>query len=99
MPMEYRIDHRRRLVLARATGTLTDPEVFGYQHEVWGRPEMAGYDQLVDMSDVEHVALPSVDRVAALASLSAGMDAPAPPTRFAIVAPRDFEFALGRMFA
>ena len=27
------------------------------------------------------------------------MDARAPATRFAIVAPRDFEFALGRMFA
>jgi hypothetical protein len=27
-----------------------------------------------------------------------GMDPKAPPSRFAIVAPRDFEFALGRMY-
>ncbi len=99
MPIEHRIDHRRRIVFARATGTLTDPEVFAYQREVWARPDVAGYDELVDMSDVEHVALPSVDRITALASLSAGMDPRAPATRFAIVAPRDFEFALGRMFA
>ena len=98
MPLEHRIDHRRRLVLTRATGTLTGPEIFGYQREVWSRPDVAGYDELVDMTDVEHVAFESVERVVALASVSAGMDARSPTTRFAIVAPRDFEFALGRMY-
>lgn len=99
MPIEHRVDHRRRVVLARVTGTFTDLEIFAYQREVWARPDVAGYDELVDMSDVEHVALPSIERIPALASLSAGMDVRAPLTRFAIVAPRDFEFALGRMYA
>ena len=63
MPLEYRIDHRLRLVLTRAVGVLTDEQVFGYQHAVWSRPDVAGYDELVDMSDVEHVAVPSIDRV------------------------------------
>src|SRR5262245_21607011 len=99
MPLEHRIDHRRRLVLTRATGTLTGPEMFAYQREVWSRPDVAGYDELVDMTDVEHVAFESVERLTALASVSASMDAGAPATRFAIVAPRDFEFALGRMYS
>jgi hypothetical protein len=98
MPLEHRIDHRLRLVLTRAIGTLTDEEIFGYQREVWSRPDVAGYDELVDMSDVEHVAVPSTDRIAELASFSAAMDARAPASRFAIVAPRDYEFALGRMY-
>ena len=98
MPLEHRIDHRLRLVLTRAVGTLTDEEVFAYQREVWSRPDVAGYDELVDMSDVEHVAVPSPDRVTQLASFSAAMDARAPASRFAIVAPRDYEFALGRMY-
>lgn len=98
MPLEYRIDHRLRLVLTRAVGVLTDEQVFGYQHEVWSRPDVAGYDELVDMSAVEHVAVPSIDRVVQLAALSAGMDPMAPVTRFAIVAPRDFEFGLGRLY-
>jgi hypothetical protein len=98
MPLEHRIDHRLRLVLTRAIGTLTDDEVFGYQREVWSRPDVAGYDELVDMSDVGHVAVPSADRIVQLASLSASMDARTPASRFAIVAPRDFEFALGRMY-
>ena len=98
MPLEHRIDHRLRLVLTRAIGTLTDEEIFAYQREVWSRPDVAGYDELVDMSDVEHVAVPSTDRVTQLASFSAAMDARAPASRFAIVAPRDYEFALGRMY-
>jgi len=98
MPLAHRIDHRLRLVLAWASGTLTDEEVFGYQTEVWSRPEVAGYDELVDMTAVEHVALPSMGRVRDLAALSAGMDARGATSRFAIIAPRDFEFALGRMY-
>lgn len=98
MPLEHRIDHRLRLVLTRAVGTLTDDEVFAYQREVWSRPDVAGYDELVDMSAVQHVAVPSIDRVALLASLSAGMDPQAPVSRFAIVAPRDFEYGLGRLY-
>jgi hypothetical protein len=98
MPLEHRIHHHLRLVLTRAVGTLTDDEIFAYQREVWSRPELVGYDELVDMSDVEHVAVPSMERVSQLASLSAGMDPRAPVSRFAIVAPRDFEFGLGRLY-
>jgi hypothetical protein len=98
MPLEHRIDHRLRVVMTRAIGTLTDDEVFAYQHDVWSQPEVAGYDELIDMSDVEHVEVPSPDRIVRLASVSAGMDARMPATRLAIVAPRDFEFGLGRMY-
>lgn len=98
MPLEHRIDHRLRLVMTRAIGTLTDDEIFAYQREVWSRPDVAGYDELVDMSAVDHVALPSIDRVAQLASFSAAMDPRAPVSRFAIVASRDFEFGLGRLY-
>jgi hypothetical protein len=98
LPLEHRIDHRLRIVMTRAIGTLTDDEVFAYQHGVWSQPEVAGYDELIDMSDVEHVEVPSPDRIVRLASVSAGMDAPVPATRLAIVASRDFEFGLGRMY-
>jgi len=80
-------------------GILTTEEIFAYQREVWSQPDVAGYDELVDMSDVVEVASPSAVRIVQLAALSAAMDVRAPATRFAIVAPRDFEFALGRMYA
>ena len=102
MPIAYGIDRERRLVVAVPYGTLEDAHVFGYQREVWSLPELAGFDELIDMTDVQHIALPSPQRVVDLATLSAGMDAPAEagrrPARMAIVAPTDLAFGLGRMY-
>jgi hypothetical protein len=98
MPIDHEIDHARRLVLAHGRGTLTDEEVFAYQREVWSRADVMGYDELVDMTAVEHIALPSADRVQDLARLSAGMDTRARPSRLAVVAPTDAAFGLGRMY-
>lgn len=98
MPTEHEVDHKRRLVIAKGRGTLTDREVFEYQRGVWSRPEVAGYDELMDMSDVGEIDLPSLERVRELAKLSASMDDAAPRSRLAIVAPKDFAFALGRLY-
>ncbi len=98
MPIEYRIDHERRLVTARGHGTFTSEDVLGYQRDVWSRPEVAGYDELVDMTQVEHIALPSAGDVRELSKLSAGMDTRSSASRFAIVAPNAFAFGLGRMY-
>jgi hypothetical protein len=98
MPIEHEVDHRRRLVIAKGRGTLTDRDVFEYQRGVWSRPEVAGYDELFDMSDVENIDLPSLERVRELAKLSASMDAAAARSLLAIVAPKDFAFALGRLY-
>jgi len=98
MPLEYRIDPTRQVVFVKAVGTMTDDEVFGYQREVWSRPEVAGFDELIDMSDVQRIALPSTDRVRQLAELSARMDS-AWPARLAIIAPGDHAYGLARMYA
>lgn len=98
MPIEYTIDHERRLVTAKGNGTLTDEDVFGYQREVWSRPDVDGYSELVDMSQVDSIDLPSVDRVRELARLSAGMDSRSSASRFAIIAPTEIAFGLGRMY-
>jgi len=98
MPIEYEIDHQRRLVLAKGQGTLTDAEVFHYQSSVWSHPEVASYDELFDMSDVADITLPSTERIRELVRLSAAIDDALSPSRLAIVAPDDFPFALGRMY-
>ena len=84
--------------MARGHGTLTDQDVFAYQTDVWSRADVAGYDELVDMTQVEDIALPSTERVRALASFSADMDVPSKTSRFAIVAPTEFAFGLGRLY-
>jgi hypothetical protein len=98
MPIQYEIDHPRRLVRARVSGVLTDDEIFAYQREAWSRPEVAGYDEMVDMSAVERIAMPSIDRMKELARLSSGMDARGRASRFAIVAPGDIAYMLGRLY-
>lgn len=97
MTVEYRIDHEQRLVWAAGHGTLTGEDVFGYQRDVWSKPEVKGYGELMDMSDVQRIDLPSVRRLKDLAAMSADMDAPA-TTRFAIIAPRDEAFGLARIY-
>jgi hypothetical protein len=98
MPIEYTIDHERRLVIAQAKGTLTDEDVFRYQRDVWSSPGVDGYNELVDMRQVEDIDLPSVDRIRGLATFSAGMDARSSASRFAIVATTEIAFGLGRMY-
>ena len=96
MPIEYTIDHARRLVMATGRGTLSAEDIFGYQQEVWSRTEVSGYDELMDMTEVEKIDLRSVDRIKQLAELSASMDGS--QSKFAIVAPGDYAFGLGRMY-
>lgn len=98
MPIEYTIDHTRRLVMATGRGTLTGEDIFGYQKDVWSRPEVSGYNELMDMTDVEKIDLRSVEHIKQLAELSASMDTTASQSKFAIVAPGDYAFGLGRMY-
>ena len=77
---------------------MTDEDVFSYQHEVWSRPEVEGYDELVDVTDVEHIALPYADRVQDLAQLSASMDTRYSASHLAVIAPSDAAFGIGRMY-
>jgi hypothetical protein len=98
MPIEYSIDHARRLILAKGHGTFTDADIFGYQREVWSRPDVNGYDELIDMSEVKYIALESTGRMRQLAELSAKTDSRSRAAKFAIVAPDDIAFGLGRMY-
>lgn len=98
MGITYRVDLERRLVLAEGHGTLTDQDVFGYQREVWSRPELAGFAELVDMRQVHHVNLPSGERLEDLATLSASMDPPETRSKFAIVASGGIASVLGKMY-
>lgn len=98
MPIEYRILHHLRLVAARGVGMVTAEDLFEYQREVWSQPELAGYNELVDMTQTKGIVSPSPDKMRELAALSASMDTPPTWTRFAIVAPQDLAFALGELY-
>ena len=98
MPIDFVIDYEQRLIMTKAHGTMTHEDIMGYQQAIRSRPELNGYNELVDMSQVEHIALQSIERVRELAARSAEMDGDSPPSRFAIVAPTGEAFGLGRMY-
>ena len=98
MPINYKIDHEARVVLAAGHGKLDGSEIFDYQRTVWSRPDVQGYNELMDMTNVTQVSAPSPERIQELAALSARMDPKGQNSRFAIVAPEDLAFGLGRMF-
>lgn len=98
MPIAYHVDRRGRFVLAVAYGKLTDADVFGYQRSVWSRPDVIGYDELIDMTRVAEMEVPSADRIRDLAQVAAAMDHEGTASRLAIVASADLAFGLGRMF-
>jgi len=101
LPITYEIQHDKKLVHARVSGTLTRDDAFQYQQQVWSSPEVRGYNQLVDASDMGHVDIPfpSADAMRELSSLAASMDDPSTRTRFAIVATSAFAYGLARMYA
>jgi len=98
MPIEYQIEHDRRLVSARAIGNLTAEDIFNYQREVWSLPETRGYNELIDMDNVKEIVSPTNDKLVELARLSASMDDRTIPTKFAIVASDTFAYGMGRMY-
>jgi hypothetical protein len=98
MPIDYRIDGEQRLVVARAHGAVSREEMVAYQVEVWSRPEVAGFSELVDMTDADLTGEAHAEGLLSLAELSAGMDSQTHASRFAIVAPQDLFFGLGREY-
>jgi hypothetical protein len=98
VPLHYWVDEKRRLVVAKASGQMSDEDVFAYQREAWSRPELVGYAELVDMSEVERIDLPSIERIRDLAQMAADMDRDRGSSKLAIVATRDFAFGLARMY-
>lgn len=99
MAVEYQIDVARRTVFVRLYGRLTSEELFSFQRNVWSRPEVAGFNELVDATDAEFDIPSNVGTdLRALADLSAQTDTPR-QSSLAIVAASDLAYGLGRMYA
>jgi len=99
MPLEHRIDHAQRIVLVRCWGEISDTEIFTYQGEVWSRPGVAGYDELVDLTAVETLQVSSSARSEDLARVASAMDQPGGESRFAIVVESGISLQLAQRYA
>ena len=98
MPIDYRVDHQKHLVVARGRAVVTGEDIFGYQREVWSAGDVNGYNELVDMKEVRRIQVPTPERMRELALVSSKSDSPSRPSKFAIVAPQELVFKLGQMY-
>ena len=97
MPLSYEIDTKHRLVIAKGHGVLTYEDLIAYQTDVWSRREVLGFDEIVDVSDVDKIAYDSPRQVSALADHAASLDSER-ETHLAIVAPDYGAYGLARMY-
>ncbi len=98
MPIEFTVDPVRRRVVAVASGDLGAEDFFAYQRAAWGSSAVGGFDEIVDMTAVARIREATPERIRELAALASRMDIPDAASRFAIVAPADLAFGLGRMY-
>lgn len=99
MPLHTWIDPRRRLVAAHGTGFVADTDVFLYQTTIWTRPDVAGFDEVVDMGDVADIRVDSPTRTEDLARVASAMDSWYAGARLAVVAATEPVFALAQQYA
>ena len=85
-----------RRILAEASGPIGQQDLFAYKRAVGARPEWAGYDEVLDVSLVDSLLDIRLDNLKAVADFAASLDQPEQPSKFAIVAPQDLYFGLGK---
>jgi len=98
MPIEYHIDHGRRIVLASASGKLTAEDFFNYKRDAWSLPDVRGFNELVDASKLEEISSLTIEKISELAKLSAKMDDNTISTKLAIVTSDTFLHGMGGLY-
>lgn len=98
MPIDARLDSGKRIVFATPRGKLTHEDMVSYQKRVWSRPGVTGYDELIDMTEVDTLEFEAPAKVREVADLSASTDGKRSRSRIAIVARDKLHVALGRMY-
>lgn len=94
MPVEYRIDPERKLVITRGRGVVTDDDLLGHQRDLLADPDFDGsFGQLARYDEIERFDV-SADAVRTLAAPKMY----GPGVKRAFVVPSDVAFGLARMF-
>lgn len=94
MPVFYKIDKERRLVLTSGAGALTMAAALAHQEKLVSDPEFdPSYSQLMDFTHITQVDL-DADDIHRLAQRSVF----SPQSRRAIIMTGDANFGLARMF-
>ena len=98
MPFTYRIDSVQKTVFVWLHGRVTGHDVRGYRTALMADPEWKpGFHRLVDLSEITKLETPTAD-VRQVAQEGKALADRFGEGKVAILAPRDFLYAMARMF-
>ncbi len=63
MAIEYCVDRDKKLLVMNGSGVLTADDVLGYLKDVLSRNDLAGYDELLDLSRVDEIVLSTIGKL------------------------------------
>jgi hypothetical protein len=96
MPILYEVDRDARLMTTRASGRVTPAMLFEYLDAIIADPANEQCDELMILDDIDIESISSAD-VRALAQRASELSQDE-KFRFAVVAARDADFGMVRMF-
>ena len=98
MPIDYRIDPERRLILTHAWGVLTDADLLAHKERLLGDPALD--PSLPELSDIRGIDRLDVTQagVAAMVRHDAVHAARRPGHRMALVVPTGVTYGMARMY-
>jgi len=98
MPITYRIESDRRLVLSTASGTLTNADLLAHKSRLASDPLFrSDLRELSDARGVERFEV-TPEGVRALVSRDAALGAARMPQKLALVLSQDLAFGMARMY-
>ncbi len=98
MPISVEIFDDLKLVIARVTGVMTAEEMMNYQLETWSKRQVVGYDEIVDVTNVEGFNYQGPSGIKEVTHISARMDWANFSRKMAIVAVSDMAVGMARMY-
>jgi len=96
MPITYQLDRQNRLMVTRMSGRIEREEAFAYLDAILADPGNESCDELIVLEEVDLDAIGADDIRALARHASAGSRDEI--FRVAVVAPRDADFGIWRMF-
>jgi hypothetical protein len=96
MPITYEVDRASRLMVTRIGGRITPAEAFAYLDQIIADPDNDQCDELMILDDVDLSGIGAAD-IRALARRASELTQD-DQFRVAVVAPRDADFGVWRMF-
>jgi hypothetical protein len=99
MAIEFGVDQQQRLLLLKGLETLTVDDILAYLREVLARPDVAGFNGLVDLTGAKDIVIGMMGKIQLFGKLSSSFDARWSSSRLAIVTTGDDRFGLDGLYA